>query len=221
MRILVVDDEVQIAHMLQEALSLEGYAVDIAYNGEEGESLAESVPYDLIILDILLPVKNGFDVCRSLRSKKVETPVLLLTGRMKTDADQVKGLDCGADDYLLKPIHLSVLNARVRALLRRKAGISSPIIKVGNLTMDTITKRVNLGQNEITLTSKEYAILSFFIQHPGIVITRSQLEDHIWNGELDNISNMVDAHIKNLRKKLRTENYIETVRGSGYRLNSK
>ncbi len=227
MRILVVDDDESVAGVLKDALSLEGYAVDVSLTGEEGEKLAESIPYDLIILDVLLdlqnspPAKTGFQICRSLRQKKIKTPIMLLTGVFKKDLHQIEGLECGADDYLFKPIRMPVFMARVRALLRRPAGINEPLVYTGKLVMDTVHRQVWLDQLEIKLTPKEYAILEYLARRPDQVVLRSGLEQHAWNIRLDSLSNVVDQHIKNLRKKLGDDVVIETVQGMGYRLRAR
>jgi two-component system, OmpR family, response regulator len=224
MRILIIEDDKIVSSVLKEALSIEGYAVDVADTGKAGEELAESIPYDLIILDILLDANNktagkdGFQICRSLRQKKIKTPVMLLTGVFKEDIDQVKGLDCGADDFLYKPFNIPVLQARVRALLRREPEITGPLMYAGKLVLETVSRRIWLDQAEIKLTKKEYTILEYLVRHPGQVVTRDTLEQHAWNIDLDSTSNVVDAHVKNLRKKLGNDIKIKAVRGLGYQL---
>lgn len=218
MRILVVDDDRGLTDFLKEALSGEGYAVDAAYTGEEGKSLAESIHYDLIIPDILLPGKNGVEVCQSLRQKKIRTPVIMLSGERVGDQDIIQGLDCGADEYLLKPVTSGVLSARIRALLRKEYDTKNIQLKIGNLILDTVYKQVWQGQKEIILTKKEYAILEYLAYHTNMVITRTELEQHAWNFKVNIGSNVVYEHIKNLRKKLGSGVPIETIRGVGYRL---
>ena len=220
MRILVVEDEKGLAHLIRRGLTEEGYAVDVAYDGEEGESFAESVPYDLIVLDIVLPRKDGFLVCASLRKKGIKARVLMLTGRDSV-ADRVKGLDTGADDYLIKPFQFEELSARIRALLRREIANASPVIRVGDIALNTATREVKRSDRTIDLNNKEYAILEYLLRNVNMVITRQMIEDHVWNFSLESSSNLVDVYIRRLRSKLDNpgeESLIETVRGAGYRL---
>lgn len=220
MRILVVEDERRLCNIIKRGLLEEGYAVDTAYDGEDGEYLAETTPYDLIILDIMLPKKDGIEVCQELRLKKVNMPILVLTAK-DTVEDRVKGLDVGADDYLVKPFAFNELLARVRALLRREGLSKSPRLQVGVLTLDTLTREAWRGQRKIELTSKEYVILEYFMRHPNMVITRTMLEEHAWDYEFDSMSNLIDVYVRRLRRKIdeRGQNsLIQTVRGAGYRL---
>ena len=220
MRILVVDDDRRLCAVIRRGLLEESYAVDLAYDGEDGEYLAEVNPYDLIILDIMLPVKDGIEVCRELRAKKITTPILMLTAKDAVE-DRVKGLDTGADDYLVKPFAFSELLARVRALLRREGTSKSPELRVGDLVLNTLTRQVNRGQRPIELTTKEYVILEYLMRHPKMVVTRTMIEEHAWDYDFDSLSNLVDVYIRRLRRKLDTEgedSLIQTVRGAGYRL---
>jgi DNA-binding response OmpR family regulator len=220
MRILVVEDERRLCNIIKRGLLEEGYAVDTAYDGEDAEYLAETTPYDLIVLDIMLPKKDGIEVCQELRLKKVNMPILMLTAK-DTVEDRVKGLDAGADDYLIKPFAFNELLARVRALLRREGLSKSPRLQVGELTLDTLTREAWQAQRKIELTSKEYVILEYFMRHPNMVITRTMLEEHAWDYEFDSISNLIDVYIRRLRRKIdeRGQNsLIQTVRGAGYRL---
>jgi DNA-binding response OmpR family regulator len=220
MRILVIEDEDQLAELIKRGLEEEGYAVDIASTGETGEELADSIPYDLIVLDIILPKRNGLEVCIDLRTKKIKAPVLMLTAK-DTIEDKVKGLDTGADDYMVKPFVFEELYARVRALLRREENPVSHRLDLGAIVIDTTTRQVWRGQKGINLTPKEYAILEYLARHPNMVITRVMLEQHIWNLELDSTSNLVDVFIRKLRRKLderEGESFIQTVKGAGYRL---
>ena len=220
MRILVVEDERRLCNIIKRGLLEEGYAVDTAYDGEDGEYLAETTPYDLIILDIMLPKKDGINICQELRLKKVNTPILMLTAK-DTVEDRVKGLDAGGDDYLVKPFAFNELLARVRALLRREGFSKSPKLQVGDLVMDTLTREVWRGQRSIELTSKEYVILEYFMRHPNMVITRTMLEEHAWDYEFDSMSNLIDVYIRRLRRKIDERgqaSLIQTVRGAGYRL---
>jgi DNA-binding response OmpR family regulator len=220
MRILVVDDDRRLCAVIKRGLLEEAYAVDLAYDGEEGEYLAEVNPYDLIILDIMLPHKDGIEVCRELRAKKVNTPILMLTAK-DTVEDRVKGLDTGADDYLVKPFAFNELLARVRAMLRREGISRSPELRVGDLTLNTLTRQVWRGQRPIELTTKEYVILEYFMRHPNVVVTRTMVEEHAWDYDFDSLSNLVDVYIRRLRRKIDSEgedSLIQTVRGAGYRL---
>lgn len=220
MRILVVDDDRRLCAIIKRGLLEEAYAVDLAYDGEEGAYLAEVNPYDLIILDIMLPNKDGIEVCQELRAKKVNTPILMLTAK-DTVEDRVKGLDTGADDYLVKPFAFSELLARVRALLRREGMSKSPELRVGDLTLNTLTRHVWRGQRPIELTTKEYVILEYFMCRPNVVVTRTMIEEHAWDYNFDSLSNLVDVYIRRLRRKIDTEgedSLIQTVRGAGYRL---
>ncbi len=221
MRILVVEDEKEFALLIRRGLTEDGYAVDVAYDGEEGESLAVSTSYDLIVLDIVLPRKDGFQVCTNLRKKGISSRVLMLTGRDAV-SDRIRGLDCGADDYLIKPFDFGELSARVRALLRRHSNHASPIIQVGDIVMNTSARQVKYGEKTIDLNNKEYAILEYLLLNSDMVITRQMIEDHVWNFSLDANSNLVDVYISRLRTKLGKpgEEIIETVRGAGYRLKS-
>src|ERR1035437_1789733 len=220
MRILVVEDEKQLAELIKRGLVEEGYAVDIALTGEEGEELAGDIPYDVILLDIILPGKDGISVCSALREKKVKTPVLMLTSK-DTSGDKVKGLDAGADDYLVKPFVFEELYARIRALLRREENLIPQKIVIGDLVIDTITKQVWRGPRYVELTGKEYSILEYLARHPNMIVTRVMLEQHIWNLELDSTSNLVDVFIRKLRRKLDEgdgDSFIQTIKGTGYRL---
>ena len=220
MRILVADDDRRLTSIVRRGLTEEAYAVDVAYDGEESEYLAEINPYDLIILDIMMPKKDGIEVCRGLRAKNINTPVLMLTARDAVE-DRVKGLDAGADDYLVKPFAFSELMARVRALLRRNGMTRSPELKVGDLILDTLTREVWRGRRAIELTTKEYVILEYFMRHPNVVVTRRMLEEHAWDYDFDSLSNLIDVYIRRLRRKIDAggeKSIIQTVRGAGYRL---
>jgi DNA-binding response OmpR family regulator len=223
MRILIVDDDRRLCAIIKRGLLEEAYAVDLAYDGEEGEYFAEVNPYDLIILDIMLPIKNGIEVCQELRAKRVNTPILMLTAKDAVE-DRVRGLDTGADDYLVKPFAFSELLARVRALLRRNGISKSPELRVGDLTLNTLTRQVWRGQKPIELTTKEYVILEHFMRHPNVVVTRTMIEEHAWDYDFDSLSNLVDVYIRRLRRKIDIDgedSLIKTVRGAGYRLKAK
>ncbi len=220
MRILLVEDNRRFSASLAKTLEEDGYAVDTAFDGDSGENMGMSYTYDLIILDIMLPKKNGFEVCRSLRLHHVATPVLMLTARDAID-DKVKGLDGGADDYLTKPFELAELRARVRALLRRVSSDKSGELRIADLVLDPATHRVTRNGHEIDLTAREFSLLEYFLRNQGTVITRSMAEAHLWNQEEIVASNVVDVYVRRLRAKI-DEGFepklLETVRGFGYRL---
>lgn len=220
MRILVVEDEKKLVEIIKKGLVEEGYSVDIALDGEEGQYMAENTPYDLVILDIMLPKKDGITICQELRLKEINTPILMLTAKDSIE-DRVKGLDSGADDYLVKPFAFSELVARVRALLRREALSKSSQLQVGDLVMDTLTREVWRGEKKIELTTKEYTLLEYFMRHPHMVVTRTMLLEKVWDYDFEGMSNIIDVYIRRLRFKLGEEgakSIIETVRGAGYRL---
>jgi DNA-binding response OmpR family regulator len=220
MRILVADDDRRLTSIVKRGLMEEAYAVDVAYDGEESEYLAEINPYDLVILDIMMPKKDGIEVCRELRAKSVNTPILMLTARDAVE-DRVKGLDAGADDYLVKPFAFNELLARVRALLRRNGVTRSPELRVGDLSLNTLTREVRRGERVVELTTKEYVILEYLMRHPNVVVTRRMLEEHAWDYDFDSLSNLIDVYIRRLRRKIDVggeKSMIQTVRGAGYRL---
>jgi two-component system, OmpR family, response regulator len=217
MRILVVEDELRLLRSLAKALREEGYAVDTAEAGDDGLYKAESWDYDVIVLDIMLPVLDGWKVLERLRKQK-KTPVLVLTAR-DAAPDRVRGLDTGADDYLVKPFDLAELLARVRALIRRSAGQARPQITLGDLSIDTRARSVTRRGNSLTLTAREYAILEYLALHRGEVISRTALYNHLFDENDDTMSNLVDVHVFNIRKKLGCD-LIVTRRGEGYLIES-
>lgn len=220
MRILVVEDNRRLHESLKLSLVEEGYAVDSAYDGQEGQDFAEFTPYDAIILDVMLPRQDGLELCRVLRRQRLTTPVIMLTARDAID-DRVRGLDSGADDYLVKPFAVKELCARLRALLRRNAPSKSGLLTVGDLTCDPATHYVARAGQPIDLTSKEYAFLEFFMRHPNQIVTRDMAVDHIWSYDFEGTSNVVDVYIRRLRRKIDDpfeEKLFETVHGVGYRL---
>jgi DNA-binding response OmpR family regulator len=220
MRILVVEDNRSLNQSLRMSLEEDGHAIDVSYDGSEGQYMAEVTPYDAIILDIMLPGKDGLTVCRELRKKGVRTPVLMLTAR-DTVEDRVTGLDSGADDYLVKPFALPELRARLRALLRREAPEKTGVLQVGDLVLDPATHKVERGGKVIDLTSKEYALLEYFMRNPGRLITREMAEEHVWDYDFEGVSNVIDVYIRRLRRKVDDPcevKLLETVRGAGYRL---
>lgn len=196
-----MEDNQRLNDSLRRSLSDDGYAVDVAYDGQEGEELAEITPYDLIILDVMLPRKNGFEVCRSLRENRIKTPVLMLTAR---DAlpDRITGLDSGADDYLVKPFEVDELRARLRAILRRRSDDKSGILAIADLHLDPATHFVERGGNPIELTSREYALLEYLMRHPNRLITRQMAENSLWDSDSSVASNVVDVYIRRLRRKV-------------------
>ena len=218
MRLLVVEDEKKVARFIKKGLEEEGYAVDIAPDGEEGLAMALDRVHDLIILDVHLPKMDGLAILQELRKKKVTTPVLLLTVRAAIE-DKVLGLDAGADDYLTKPFAFQELLARVRALLRRRAEAEAPVLQIGDLTLDP-AKRVILRDGEkIDLTPKEFSLLSYFMRNPGRVLTRTMISEHVWDYDFDTMTNVIDVYVNYLRKKIdagREPKLIHTVRGVGY-----
>ena len=213
MRILVVEDEPRLQHNLAKALREAGYAVDTASDGDEGLFKAETYNYDAIILDVMLPQLDGWQVLEKLRRQK-KTPVLMLTAR-DTHKDRVRGLDGGADDYLVKPFDLDELLARVRALIRRAAGQPKSNLELGDIIIDTRARTVNRAGQPITLTAREYAILEYLALHRGKVVSRTDLYEHLFDESDDTLSNLVDVHIFSIRKKLGAE-LIATRRGQGY-----
>ena len=218
MRILIVEDERQIAAFLERGLKEEGYAVDVVYNGNDALDWAAAVEYDGIVLDVMLPGRDGFSVCRELRASGNKTPVLMLTARDTVD-DRVAGLDLGADDYLVKPFVFKELVARLRAITRRQSDTRSVELQVGDLTLNTVTHMALRGERRIELTTKEYNLLEFLMRNPNRVLTRTQIAEHVWNLDFLSESNVVDVYIRYLRRKIDGDTdlkLIKTVRGSGY-----
>jgi DNA-binding response OmpR family regulator len=219
-RILLVEDDRKAARVLKKGLEEEGFVVDAAASGDEADALVAVLDYDLILLDWLLPGRPGIDLCRDLRARGVATPILMLTAKDAV-GDRIAGLNTGADDYLTKPYAFAELLARTRALLRRAASSKSAVLAVADLTLDPVSHRVARGGAPLRLTTKEHAILEFLMRHAGEVVTRTQLGEHVWEAEYDNLTNLVDVHVSNLRKKLDAPDrppLLHTVRGRGYRL---
>lgn len=219
MRILIAEDERPLAAALQDALAGQGHAVDVAPDGEVAADRALHGPYDLAVLDIGLPIRTGLEVCRAVRAAGRDLPILMLTARDSL-ADKVTGLDAGADDYLVKPFELDELHARVRALLRRRAPMRDPVLRVGPLALDPATGRATRDGRELALPRKEFALLEYFMRHPGRLLTREQILDHMW-GDASPGSDLVRAHVKLLRKAIAdhdTPRLIQTVHGVGFRL---
>ena len=220
MRILVAEDDPRLGPSLKKGLEGSHYAVDLVEDGEEAVSLGLAVPYDLIILDILLPQLDGYNVCRQLRDQGRVTPILFLTALDGVD-QRVTGLDLGADDYLTKPFAFRELEARVRALLRRERATKTTVLRFLDITLDTRTHEVRRGERAIDLTSKEYTLLEFLMHHPHQVLSRTMIAEHIWDVDAEHLSNVIDVYIRYVRRKLcecGEPNVIQTVRGFGYQL---
>ena len=222
MRILIVEDEEKLAQSLKKGLEKEGFAVDYIMDGDAGERriIVSHKDYDLIILDLMLPGKDGFQICRDVREQQITTPILVLTARDATE-DKVSALDAGADDYLVKPFSFEELMARVRALLRRPEQALPNELVVKDLHLDTTSRTVTRKGKEINLTLKEFNLLEYLMRHADQVLTREQILDHLWDFAFDSFSNVVDVHVKNLRKKIdgnQHEKLLETIRGVGYRI---
>lgn len=213
MRLLIVEDEPDLLSSLAQALREEGYAVDTAADGEDGLYKAESWNYDAIVLDVMLPKLDGWGILEKLRQAK-KTPVLMLTARDQT-RDRVRGLDSGADDYLIKPFDLSELLARVRALIRRSAGQTRNVIEIGKVVVDTAARTLSHAGQPVTLTAREYALIEFLALHRGEVVSRTTLYEHLFDEDDSTLSNLLDVHVSNVRKKLGAE-FITTRRGHGY-----
>ncbi len=222
MRVLIVEDEHKIANSIKQGLEQENFAVDVAYDGENGFDLATSEPYDVLVLDRMLPKMEGAEIARKLREQKIHTPILILTAKGQVK-DRVEGLDAGADDYLTKPFAFEELLARVRALTRRPRQTIDDNLKVGNLTLNPRTFDVKRGSTPITLSSREFALLEYLMRHPNQVLTKDQIINHVWNYESDVLPNTIEVYIGYLRKKVDepfkdTPNLIQTIRGFGYKI---
>ncbi|MBI2561621.1 MAG: response regulator transcription factor [candidate division NC10 bacterium] len=218
MRILVVEDDRKVAGFIRKGLTEEGYAVDVASDGETGLAMGLDRLHDVIVLDVMLPGMPGFQVVRELRQAKVTTPVLLLTARDAVE-DKVQGLDAGADDYLTKPFAFAELLARIRALLRRGTAARAPLLQVADLTLDPATRTVTRGREAISLTNREFALLEYLMRSAGRVLTRTMIAEHVWDYSFDSGTNVIDVYVNYLRKKIdagREPKLIHTVRGVGY-----
>ena len=219
MRVLVVEDERKVANFIRQGLEEEGHTVEVAEDGADAlDRLLASVPYDLVVLDVMLPRRDGFSVLKALRDKQVSTPVLLLTARDAV-ADKVAGLDLGADDYLTKPFAFDEFLARVRALLRRQAGQAAPALRLEDLTLDPATRGVSRGSRSIGLTTREFALLEYFMRNAGRVLTRPMIAEHVWAVDFDRESNVIDVYVGYLRRKIDGPGehpLLHTVRGAGY-----
>lgn len=221
MRLLVIEDELDIAHALAKGLRREGYAVDLAFTGEQGWQLGGVNDYDLLILDLNLPEMDGLEVCCRLRASQPSLLILMLTARSRPD-QRVTGLDHGADDYLVKPFHFAELTARIRALLRRDMRVRTPLLQYEDLKLDSAARVVWQNNHRLELTSKEYSILEYLLRHQGEIISQETLLEHVWDMQANPLTNTVRVHINSLRRKLgdiaETPRFIETIIGQGYRL---
>lgn len=220
MRILLIEDEKRLSDVIKKGLVEKGFVVDQAFDGEDGQFLAETENYDVIILDLMLPKIDGLTVCHNLRTKKVATPILMLTAKTMIE-DKVTGLDTGADDYLTKPFSFLELSSRIQALIRRNSKESSPIMKISDLELDPSKRMVKLANNVVTLTPKEYSILELLMRHQNEVVTRTMVIEHVWDYNFSGMSNVVDVFVSSLRRKIEKNSkrkYIHTIHGVGYRL---
>lgn len=220
MRILVIEDDKKVAAFLQKGLREEQYAVDVCRNGEDAVYEAQVNPYDVIILDIMLPGKDGFTICRELRENNVLTPILMLTAKDSLE-DKILGLSEGADDYLTKPFSFEELLARIRALLRRSQDYKTGSLKVADLELDPLRRTIQRGGKPITLSGKEYALLEYLLRNKGIILSQSKIIDHVWDRNYDGTSNLINVYINHLREKIDKNaevKLIKTVRGQGYKI---
>jgi heavy metal response regulator len=217
-RILIVEDEKKVARFIQQGLEEEHYSVDVAHDGEKGQLMAETQDYDLLIVDVMLPKKNGLELTRSMRAQKNTTPILVLTAKTTTE-DKVAGLDSGADDYLTKPFAFAELLARVRSLLRRGSQEKTTILSIADLELDTVTHKAKRDARIIELTAKEYSLLEYFLRNKDRVLSRTIISEHIWDYNFDTGTNLVDVYVNHLRSKIDTgfeRKLIHTIRGVGY-----
>lgn len=222
MRILVVEDEKRIASFIERGLKEQSYSVDISYDGESGLFQAQVNDYDCIVLDLMLPGKNGIEVCQALRSSGNQTPLMMLTA-MNSVEDKVRGLDAGADDYLAKPFAFEEFLARIRVLLRRKGGQASSLLRIEDLELDQRSRRVTRAGQVVELTNKEYSLLEYFMQNAGQVLTKTMIAEHVWNEDYDSFTNVIAVYVNYLRKKVDKDfdkQLIHSVRGVGYVLKS-
>ncbi|HDS15901.1 MAG TPA: response regulator [Proteobacteria bacterium] len=218
MKVLVVEDEQKVANFLQKGLKEEQFVVDVAGDGPDGERMALENEYDLILLDVMLPGKDGVQVLEELRTRKVETPVIMLTAKDMV-VDKLKGFEAGCDDYLAKPFSFEELLARIRAVLRRRSGTTGNVLNFADLTLDLISHKVIRGGNEIELTAKEYALMEYLMRNPNRVLTRTMITQHVWDYNFDSFTNVIDVYVNYLRNKVDRgfpQKLIHTVRGVGY-----
>ena len=223
MRVLVVEDERRIADFISKGLSEQGYAVDVAGDGDEALQWTDIADFDAIVLDVMLPIRDGIEVCSTIRKRGLSTPILMLTARDAVE-DRVRGLNSGADDYLVKPFAFAELLARLQALTRRGPLMMGPVLQVDDMLLDTTTREASRQGVRVDLTSKEYALLEYLMRHPNQVLTRTMIAEHVWNYDFDNATNVIDVHIRNLRRKIDDPfpaKLIGTVRGVGYRISAR
>ena len=220
MRVLLIEDDRRLAASIQRALGESGLAVDLAYDGDDGIAAALSAPYDVLVMDVMLPGTDGLDVSRQLRQQKVSTPILMLTARDAVD-DRVSGLEAGADDYMVKPFAMRELLARIRALARRHLPDRTSVLTAGTIVLDTAAHTLRVKGRQVELTAKEFAILDFFMHHPGRLLSRTQIIEHVWDYDFDGGHNLVEVYMGRLRRKLTEAGAPDpfvTIRGAGYRL---
>lgn len=220
MKILVVEDEKKIASFIRKGLEAQGFVVDVSHQGDEGFTLATTHPYDAVVLDIMLPGRDGLSILRNLRDRKIALPVVLLTARSELN-ERLEGLNLGADDYVTKPFHIEELIARLHAVTRRATGTRQSILTVADLTMNLLTRKVERGGNPIELTVREFALLEHLMRSPGRVLTRVEITERVWEYNFDPGTNLVDVYIQRIRKKVDgdfSDKLIETIRGVGYRI---
>lgn len=217
MRVLVIEDEMKLANAIKRALILQKYAVDIAHDGKSGLDLAIGEPFDVILLDWMLPEMDGITFCKEIRNRGIQTPILMLTAKGQVD-DKITGLDEGADDYMVKPFSFEELFARIRALVRRPVQSNEPVLKVKDLLLDPNSFLVKRGKEEILLSSKEYALLEYLLRNKNIVVSKEQIVSHVWDYDADILPGTVEVHMKHIRDKIEKNNtkIIETIRGRGY-----
>lgn len=216
MRILIVEDEKQLIEGIKKYLIEKGYAIDTAFDGEEGEYLAETEPYDVIILDLMLPGEDGITICKNLRKKNIKIPILMLTAKGSVD-DRVIGLNAGADDYLVKPFDLEELGARIESLIRRSQSAGLTILQIKDLVLDPIKHTVFRAKKEVKLTPKEFSILEMLMRRSGQVVTRTMLMEHVWDYDFESVSNVVDVFVATVRKKV-GKDLVKTIHGVGYKI---
>lgn len=220
MKILLVEDEKKIASFIRKGLEAEGFVVDVSHDGNEGFTIATTRPYDVIVLDIMLPGRDGLSILRSLRQRKMAVPVILLTARCELN-ERLEGLNLGADDYLTKPFYIEELIARLHVVTRRASGASQSILRIDDLTINLLTREVSRGNRKVELTAREFELLEHLARSPGRVLTRPQICERVWNYDFDPGTNLVEVYIQRLRKKLEAgseKKLIETIRGVGYRM---
>jgi DNA-binding response OmpR family regulator len=219
-KVLVIEDEKKIASFVSKGLEAQGFVVDVSLHGDEGYSLATSRPYDVLVLDIMLPGRDGLSILRNLRDRKIALPVILLTARSELN-ERLEGLNLGADDYLAKPFHIEELIARIHAVVRRATGGSQSILSVADLTLNLLTREVRRGDRKVELTAREFSLLEHLMRAPGRVLTRVEVCERVWDYHFDPGTNLVDVYIQRLRKKVDGDSprkLIETIRGVGYRI---